>query len=182
RRSDPTHTLCHKLTNAPQRALRSVGIASPANGNPPNVASALHRHTKNACAGCRHRFLPLSGIVIVRNFRGALCAWAASWPPSRGGVMGHPAEVAVRGRSKLRAHSAVEVLGRGLALTALITKRRGCASEDRAGSLDRRLAILLAGMAAVASMMAEPALGIFINDKFDPNAPPVLAASNEFPN
>jgi hypothetical protein len=44
------------------------------------------------------------------------------------------------------------------------------------------LAILLAGAAAAALMTAEPAPAIFINNNFDPNAPPVLAGSNEFPN
>jgi hypothetical protein len=57
----------------------------------------------------------------------------------------------------------------------------GC-KPPTSSALARRLAILLAGAAAAALMTAEPAPAIFINNNFDPNAPPVLAGSNEFPN
>jgi outer membrane autotransporter protein len=98
--------------------------------------------------------------------------------------MGDTAEVAIRGRSRLRAHPAVEVLGRGLALTALMPKRRGGASEDRAGSLRRRLAILLGGTAAVALSIAQPANAIVINDQTAAAAGGIAGyydQSNQFP-
>src|SRR5271166_520580 len=46
-----------------------------------HLASALHRHTKTRAPGCRHRFLTLSGIVIV--LPRCPLRMGASWPPSR---------------------------------------------------------------------------------------------------